>query len=101
MSLTMHQLDDFIDTTINRMSGESGVKTGRFYVELRSLQQRVTQNLVDQCIALCARRGLQAERDGDGLIVHVNLDTCALNPQQSAAYNVALNYTRRIHGNFI
>lgn len=99
MSLTMQQLDSFIDTTINRMSGESGSTRSSFYVDLRAFQQRITQNLVDQCIQLCQTRGLSAERNGDGLVVTVDLNSCFLNVQQSALYNAALAYTRQVHGN--
>lgn len=45
MSLTMQQLDFFIDTTINRLSSEAGVTRSSFYVNLRDFQQRITQNL--------------------------------------------------------
>lgn len=101
MSLTMQQLDFFIDTTINRLSSEAGVTRSSFYVNLRDFQQRITQNLVDNCIQLCSARGLDAERNGDGLMVHVDLNTCFLNAQQSASYNAALAYTRHIHGNHL
>ncbi len=97
--LVMSQLDTFIDTAIARMSRESGSSRSNFYVDLRSMQQRITKNLVDDCVRLCASRNLAAERVGDGLSVTVDLDTCALNPQQSAAYNLALAYTRHVHGN--
>lgn len=99
MSISMAQIDSFIDTTINRFSSEGGESIGKFYVDLRSLQQRITQNLVDQCIEICESRGLKAERRGDGLIITVNLNTCYLNPSQSLNFNAALNYTRTVHGN--
>jgi len=101
MSLTMQQLDSFIDTTINRLSSHAGTTRSSFYVNLRELQQRITQNLVDNCVELCRTRGLRAERSGDGLTIHVDLDTCLLNIQQSAAYNLALAYTRNMHGNHL
>lgn len=101
MSLTMQQLDAFIDTTINRLSSEAGTTRSSFYVNLRDLQQRITQNLVDNCIQLCHSRGLHAERNGDGLMVHVDLNTCFLNVHQAAAYNAALIYTRSLHGNHL
>lgn len=101
MSITMQQIDSFIDTTINRLSSESGYTDSSFYVDLRSFQQRITQNLVNQCIEVCASRGLHAERKGDGLVITVNLNTCFLNPNQSIAYNTALAYTRTVHGNHI
>ena len=99
MSITMQQIDGFIETTINRMAGESGSVRSTFYVDLRSLQQRITQNLVSQCMSACQSRGLHAERNGDGLIVTVDLNHCYLNPQQTAMYNIALAHTRMVHGN--
>ena len=101
MSVTMSQLDTFIDTTINRLSSENGTTRSIFHIDLRSMQQRITQKLVDQCTSLCASRGLQAERKGDSLIVTVDLGTCFLNPSQSTAYNTALSYTRTVHGNHL
>lgn len=101
MSLTMQQVDNFIDTTINRLASESGFTSSSFYVDLRSFQQRITQNLVNQCMDICASRGLHAERKGDGLVVTVNLNSCFLNPSQSIAYNTALAYTRAVHGNHL
>ena len=101
MSLTMREVDNFIDTTINRLASESGSTSSAFYVDLRSFQQRITQNLVNQCMDICESRGLYAERKGDGLVVTVNLNSCFLNPSQSIAYNTALNYTRTMYGNNI
>jgi len=79
----------------------AGITRSSFYVDLRSLQQRITQNLVDSCIQMCSSRGLYAERSGDGLVVTVDLNTCLLNGQQSALYNTALAYTRQVHGNHL
>jgi hypothetical protein len=99
MAITMQQLDNFIDTTINRLASESGTTTSSFYVDLRAFQQRITQNLVNQCMEICESRGLYAERRGDGLVITVNLNSCFLSPNQSSAYNAALAYTRVVHGN--
>jgi hypothetical protein len=99
MSLTMTQIDSFIDTSISRLSSEAAPTRSSFYVNLRDFQQRITQNLVDQCQELCASRGLYAERQGDGLVVTVDLSSCYLNHAQSMAYNSALAYTRSYHGN--
>ena len=99
MSLTMHQLDTFIDTAINRLSSEQGTMVSSFYIDLRAIQSRITAKLVDQSIAMCSSRGLLASRVGDGLSVMVDLRTCVLNPVQAAAFNMALNYTRQVHGN--
>ncbi len=97
--LSMAQIDSFIYTAIGRLSREAASSRSQFYVDLRSMQQRITKNLVADCMDLCARRGLTAERVGDGLNITVDLDTCFFNPQQADAYNVALAYTRHIHGN--
>lgn len=101
MTIPMHQLDSFIDTAINRLSGENAPTHSAFYIDLRSYQKRITQRLVDDAISACASRGLSAERNGDGLTVLVDLNTCLLNPQQTQAYNIALAYTRNVHGNHI
>ena len=101
MSLTMQQLDVFIDTAINRLSSEQGTIVSTFYVDLRAFQSRITTKLVDGCIAMCEARGLSAQRVGDGLSVTVNLNSCVLNPGQAASYNLALAYTRQLHGNHI
>ncbi len=95
----MMELDLFIDATINRLSSEQGITTSTFYVDLRSYQQRITQQLVDNCINICQSRGISAERQGDGLAVTVNLNTCYMNPSQTMNYNTALAYTRAVHGN--
>jgi hypothetical protein len=101
MAITMQQLDSFIDVTINRLASEAGSTRSSFYVDLRTFQQRITQNLVAQCTAICASRGLHAERNGDGLVITVDLNLCFLNPNQSILYNTALAYTRATHGNHI
>jgi hypothetical protein len=95
----MREIDDFIDTTIMRLSSEQGTTRSQFYVDLRDYQQRVTQNLVDQCIDTCTSRGLQAHRSGDGLFIVVDLHTCVFNSNQARTYQGALSYTRQIHGN--
>lgn len=99
MSLTMNEVDDFIDTAIDRLSSEEGRTVSHFYVDLRSYQQRITLNLVDQCTKICESRGLIVDRQGDGLHVIVNLNSCLLNPRQAKDYSTALAYTREIHGN--
>lgn len=101
MAITMRDVDGFIDTTITRLSSEAGSTRSNFYVDLRSYQQRITQNLVEQCTAVCNARGLQVERNGDGLIVTVDLHTCFFNPSQTRSYEMALNYTRNMHGNHL
>lgn len=101
MSITMSQLDSFIETAINRLSSESAPTRSAFYIDLRAYQQRITQRLVDDAIAICASRGLNAVRNGDGLTVHVDLDTCLFNSQQTQAYNTALSYARNTHGNHL
>jgi hypothetical protein len=101
MSLNMSDVDGFINNAINRLASENGSTTSNYYVDLRSYQKRVTQNLIDQCSAICHSRGLKTQHDGDGLVVTVNLHTCFLNPQQTKAYDLALNYTRFAHGNHV
>lgn len=97
----MREIDNFIDTTIVRLSGETGRFTSDFYVDLREYQQRITQNLVAQCIALCESRGLSAQRSGDGLKVHVDLNQCVFNSSQSTDFARALAYTRQFYGNHL
>lgn len=101
MSLTMRQIDDFIDAALDRLSGAQGVTVSCFYVDLRSYQQRITPKLVEQCVRICESRGLGAERDGDGLHVTVDLDTCFLNPSQAVIYRTALAFTRSQYGNHL
>lgn len=101
MTISMKQLDDFIDATINRLSSEHGTMIGTFYIDLRAIQTRITSKLVDQSISMCESRGLHAKRVGDGLSVTVDLQTCIMNSTQAAAFNLALNYTRQVHGNYL
>lgn len=101
MSLSMRDVDGFIDATLTRLASEAGTTRSNFYVDLRSYQQRITQNLVEQCTAVCESRGLVVTRNGDGLVVTVDLQTCFFNPDQAKAYQMALNYTRSIHGNHL
>lgn len=102
MSITMKQLDTCIDTTINRLSSESGRMQSNFYLDLRDSnpdRQRITDKLVAQSIDLCQSRGIYAERSGDGLMITIDLHRCFLNPRQAEDFNVALDYTRSVHGN--
>jgi len=102
MSMTMQQIDTCIDTTINRLSSESGRMNSNFYLDLRDIypdRQRITDKLVAQAIDLCQSRGVHAERSGDGLTMVVDLHRCYLNPRQAADFNAALDYTRTVHGN--
>ncbi len=101
MSITMQQLDAFIDTAINRFSCEGSSSTSQFYVDLRSFQQRITKKLEQECIELCRTRGIYAERQGDGLTLTVDLNACSLNPIQAGTYNTALAYVRTVHGNHL
>lgn len=101
MSVSSKQLDVFIETSINRLSGERAPMHGRYCVDLRSFQQRITQKLVDDCIATCDARGLDAERRGDELIITVDLGKCVMNQHQAMLFNLALDHTRTVHGNEI
>ena len=95
--ITNNQLDTFIDTAITRMSGD-GTYISKFYVDLKAFQARITEKLVDGCIAKCMERGLSAERTGDGLTVTVDLRTCVMNYSQAATYHVAVQYVRQVLG---
>jgi hypothetical protein len=100
----MAQIDRFIDTAIARLSSEDAPMLSHFYVDLRTLtpeRQRITDKFVDQSISLCNSRGIQAERSGDGLTITIHLNSCYLNPTQSANFNIALDYTRSQHGNHL
>ncbi|QIZ46678.1 hypothetical protein DWV07_07145 [Dickeya zeae] len=102
MGLDMRQIDNFIETAINRLSSEAGTMSSNFYVDLRDAsRQRITQSYVNQCIDLCNSRGISAERSGDGLLIHVDLQSCYLNANQSMLFNTAINYTRSMHGNYL
>lgn len=102
MSISMQQIDSCIETTINRLSSEAGTMVSNFYLDLRSPgRQRITEKLVEQSIDLCRSRGIYAEREGDGLFVRVDLRTCYLNPGQAEMFNVAIGYTRSVHGNHL
>ncbi|KEZ27348.1 hypothetical protein D5S10_23285 [Pseudomonas savastanoi] len=104
MSITMRDIDNCIETTINRLSSDAGSMRSTFYFDLRTSnpgRQRITDKLADQSIALCRTRGIDAERDGDGLRVTIDLRSCYLNPSQSELFNVALGYTRSVHGNHL
>lgn len=98
----MREIDDFIETAINRLANEAGTMNCNFYVDLRnSDRQRITQSYVEQCINLCRSRGINAERSGDGLLVQVDLQCCYLNSVQSVLFNAAINYARSVHGNYL
>ena len=100
----MHQIDACIETTINRLSSESGRMNSSFYFNLRDQnpdRQRITEKLAIQAIDLCESRGLLVERNGDSLNVTVDLNRCSLNPNQADLFNAALNYTRSVHGNML
>ncbi|HHP0368279.1 TPA: hypothetical protein ACRZTS_005007, partial [Escherichia coli] len=102
MSISMQQIDSCIETTINRLSSEAGTMVSNFYLDLRSPgRQRITEKLVEQSIDLCRSRGIYAEREGNGLLVRVDLRTCYLNPGQAEMFNIAIGYTRSVHGNHL
>lgn len=99
MGLTNQDLDSFIDTAIMRLSGQQGQLISHFYVDLRVYQQRITQNLINECVNLCHSRGLITQRNGDGLTVSVDLNSCLLNSYQANNFRIALAYTQGEHGN--
>lgn len=93
--LTTRDIDVFIDTAIDRFSGESTPSVSKFHVDLRDYQRRITNNLVSNCIAACEARGLEAERHGDSLVVTVRLDKCFFNASQAGMYRNALDFARK------
>jgi len=102
MSISMQQIDSCIEITINRLSSNAGTMDSNFYLDLRAPgRQRITEKLVEQSIKLCRSRGISAEREGDGLVVMVDLRTCYLNPSQAEMFNVAIGYTRSVYGNHL
>ena len=74
------------------------VETSKFHVDLRDYQQRITKNLVNSCIDICQSRGLEAEKNGDSMIITVRLSRCVFNIQQASRYRSALDYARRVYG---
>lgn len=101
MPLTMREVDSFIETALTRLASETGQTRSSFYVDLRSMQTRITQSLVDQCVDICESRNLSVTRVGDGLNVTVDLNTCYFNAFQAQKHELALQYTRSMHGNHI
>ncbi len=101
MSISMQQIDSCIETTINRLSSEAGTMVSNFYLDLRSPgRQRITE--AGRAInRFCRSRGIYAEREGNGLLVRVDLRTCYLNPGQAEMFNIAIGYTRSVHGNHL
>lgn len=101
----MNILDQFIDTAINRLSSEHGTMVSQFFIDPRTHfgdRKRVTQKLINEVIALCESRGLNATVDSmKNLLVTVNLNCCRFNPSQAALFNTALSYTRSAHGNHL
>ena len=96
--LTSRDIDTFIDTAIDRFSGDTMREVSKFHVDLREYQQRITSNLVNNCIDVCESRGLKAERNGDSLVVTVKLDSCFFSVTQANRYRNVLDYARRVHG---
>ncbi|MCP1237843.1 hypothetical protein NKW55_14815 [Gluconobacter kondonii] len=99
MSLSMNDIDNMIESAIFRLAGESGNSISTFYVDLRNYQQRVTEKLVSDCISLCNSRGIDAERQGSGLSIKVNLETCHLTPMQAKSFTDAVVFTQATYGN--
>lgn len=101
MAISDSEINICIDSVINRLGSEQATTSGKFIFNLRDYQDRITNKLVDDCIHKCSVRGLVAERDGDNLIVTVDLHTCVMTPLQAHTFNVALDYTRNMHGNHL
>lgn len=97
----MAVLDQFIDVAINRLASENASMLSHFYLDLRNLEgrQRVTQKLLNDAIAICNSRGLNAIPDHMGnLQITVDLRNCRFNQYQAVSYNNALQYVRNNHG---
>ncbi len=98
----MQQIDSCIETTINRLSSEAGTMVSNFYLDLRSPgRQRITEKLVEQSINLCRSRGIYAEREGNGLLVRVESENVLSESGQAEMFNIAIGYTRSVHGNHL
>ncbi len=93
MSIPMSHIDDLINAAIDRLSCDGGL-VHQFYIDLRTYQQRITQQQVDRSINACQSRGLYVERIGDGLSVTVDLNSCMMNQMQAQKFSVALGYSR-------
>ncbi len=98
----MQQIDSCIETTINRLSSEAGTMVSNFYLDLRSPgRQRITEKLVEQSIKSCRSRGIYAEREGNGLLVRVRSENVLSESGQAEMFNIAIGYTRSVHGNHL
>lgn len=95
-------LEQFVDTSIARLStGDSGM-CFRYQLDLRELTGRVrlTQKLAHEAIDFCRTRGIEAEVDQytGALLIAINLRTCLLNGRQALDFNTALAFARQFHG---
>ncbi|TNH79289.1 hypothetical protein [Aeromonas sobria] len=93
MSIPMSHIDGLINAAIDKLSCDGGF-VHQFYIDLRTYQQRITQQLIERCIDACQARGLYVEQIGDGLSVTVDLKTCVMNQIQAQNFSLALGYSR-------
>ena len=63
MSIPMSHIDDLINAAIDRLSCDGGL-VHQFYIDLRTYQQRITQQQVDRSINACQSRGLYVSGGG-------------------------------------
>ena len=62
----------------------------------------ISMQQIDSCIETTINRlSSEAGREGNGLLVRVDLRTCYLNPGQAEMFNIAIGYTRSVHGNHL
>ena len=99
----MRIIDDFIDTSIIRLSSESGEMFSHFFLDLRDIfpdRQRITQNLMDLTCDTITSRGLiiNDKIDNTSLRVTVDLNRCHFNSRQAVKFSEALKYVRQMHG---
>lgn len=95
-------IDNLIDTAINRLSTPNGNFVSYFSLDIREIfpeRKRITKSLIDSVITEFHSRGLDAEFSNNKIYVTVDLNQCFFNYSQAQNFNVALSYSRGVHGN--
>lgn len=92
-NITMDEIDTMINAAIARLSS-GGFLVSFFSVDLYSLQRRITEKLIRQCIEDCNSRGLAAYRQGNYLKITVDLEKCFFNPEQAEYFQLSLVHAR-------
>jgi len=96
------QIEQFVDTSIARLSTGDTNMCFRYQLDLRELAGRVrlTQKLAHEAIDFCRTRGVEAEVDQytGALLIAINLRTCLMNQRQALDFNTALAFARQFHG---